>query len=305
MNRVISSPEPGQLDSSAVPAPGANVSPAADGPADAHELVIQPRLGWIAIDWRELWTSREILAFLILRDLKVRYKQTVLGVLWGVLQPLFTMVVFTVIFGNFAKIPSQGLPYAVFVFAGLLPWTFFANAVGAASQSLISQQALLTKIYLPRLFVPATAVGGGLVDLGISFVVFIGIMLWYGILPGWGFLAVPFLVLLTTAAALGVGLVLAALTITYRDFRYVVPFMIQSWMYLSPVIYPVEAVPKEWHAILALNPMAGIIDAFRSATLGLPWNSATLAVSTASAIVILAFGLFYFRKTERRFADVA
>jgi lipopolysaccharide transport system permease protein len=271
----------------------------------APELIIEARPGWIAVDWRELWDSREILGFLILRDLKVRYKQTVLGVLWAALQPLATMAIFTVIFGNFAKIPSQGLPYAVFVFAGLLPWTFFSNGVGSASQSLLAQQHLLTKIYLPRLFVPATAIGSGLVDLGISLVVFVGIMLWYGMLPGWGFLALPLLVVLTTAAALGVGMALAALTITYRDFRYVVPFMVQSWMYISPVIYPVESVPGHWRWLLALNPMTGVIGGFRSATLGRPWDLTTFAISTASAVVLFVFGLYYFRKTERRFADVA
>jgi lipopolysaccharide transport system permease protein len=273
--------------------------------AAPRDLVIEARPGWIAIDWRELWDSREILAFLIIRDAKVRYKQTVLGVLWAALQPLATMLIFTVIFGQFAKIPSEGLPYAVFVFAGLLPWSFFANSVGQASQSLLSQQALLTKIYLPRLFVPGSAVGGALIDLAISGVVFLGIMLYYGIMPGWGFLAIPLLVLLATAAALGVGLSLAALTVTYRDFRYVVPFMIQSWMYISPVIYPVSVVPPKWQWLLALNPMAGVIDAFRSALLGLPWNFTTLAISSVSSLVILVFGLFYFRKTERRFADVA
>lgn len=276
--------------------------------APAHgvkELVIRPRSGWIAIDWSELWESRELLVFLILRDIKVRYKQTVLGVAWAVLQPLFTMVIFTIIFGRFAKIPSDGLPYAVFVFAGLLPWTFFSNALSQASQSLVNQQALLTKIYLPRLFVPAAPIGGGLIDLGVSFGVFACIMFFYRSTPGWGVLALPFLVLLTAVAALGVGLALAALTVTYRDFRYVVPFMIQSWMYLSPVIYPVSIVPQEWHWVLALNPMAGIIDAFRSSLFGLPWNPLTLAVSTASALILLAYGLFYFRKTERRFADVA
>jgi lipopolysaccharide transport system permease protein len=252
-----------------------------------------------------LWDSRELLLFLVLRDVKVRYKQTVLGVLWAALQPLATMLIFTVIFGRFAKIPSEGFPYAIFVFAGLLPWTFFANAVSQASQSLINQQALLTKIYLPRLFVPGAAIGGGLVDLAISGMVFVGIMFYYSVAPGWGFIAVPVLVLLTGAAALGVGLSLAALTVTYRDFRYVVPFMIQSWLYISPVIYPVSVVPAKWQWALALNPMAGMIDAFRSALLGLPWNLTTLAVSSASAIVILVFGLFYFRKTERRFADVA
>lgn len=280
-------------------------APLPDQGAAARDLIIQPRPGWIAIDWRELWESREILAFLILRDVKVRYKQTVLGILWAVLQPLFTMVIFTIIFGRFAKIPSEGLPYAIFVFAGLLPWTFFSNSVSQASQSLVNQQALLTKIYLPRLFVPGSAVGGALVDLGISAVVFLGIMVFYSVAPGWGFLAVPFLVLLTTFAALGVGLSLAALTVTYRDFRYVVPFMIQSWMYVSPVIYPVSVVPREWQWALALNPMAGLIDGFRSALLGLPWNLTTLTVSSVSSIAILVFGLFYFRKTERRFADVA
>jgi lipopolysaccharide transport system permease protein len=286
-------------------------SPAVPGSAGARnassapELIIEARPGWIAIDWRELWNSREILGFLILRDLKVRYKQTVLGVLWAALQPVATMVIFTVIFGNFAKIPSQGLPYAVFVFAGLLPWTFFSNGVGSASQSLLAQQHLLTKIYLPRLFVPATAIGSGLVDLGVSLIVFVGIMLWYGMLPGWGFLAVPLLVVLTTAAALGVGMALAALTITYRDFRYVVPFMVQSWMYISPVIYPVESVPGQWRWLLALNPMTGVIDGFRSATLSRPWDVTTVAISSASAVVLFVFGLYYFRKTERRFADIA
>ncbi|HUP08741.1 MAG TPA: ABC transporter permease [Caldimonas sp.] len=272
---------------------------------DSRTLVIQPRSGWIAIDWRELWDSREILGYLVLRDVKVRYKQTVLGVLWAVLQPLFTMVIFTIIFGRFAKIPSEGIPYAVFVFAGLLPWTYFSNAVTQASASLVNQQALLTKIYLPRLFVPGAAVGGGLIDLAISFIVFLGIMISFGVSPGWGFLALPLLVLLTTAAALGVGLVLAALTVSYRDFRYVVPFMIQSWMYLSPVIYPVSVVPQRWQWVLAINPMAGIIDGFRSALLERPWNFTTLTVSSVSSVLLLAYGLFYFRKTERRFADVA
>jgi len=286
--------------------PGAGqAEPDAHREDDSRALVIQPRNGWIPIDWRELWDAREILAYLVLRDVKVRYKQTVLGVLWAALQPLFTMVIFTVIFGRLAGIPSDGLPYAVFVFAGLLPWTYFSNAVSQASQSLVNQQALLTKIYLPRLFVPGAAIGGGLMDLGISFLVFLAIMAWYRVVPGWGFVALPLLVLLTTAAALGVGLVLAALTVTYRDFRYVVPFMIQSWMYVSPVIYPVSVVPPRWQWALAINPMVGVIDGFRSALLGLPWNLTTLTVSSLSACLMLTYGLFYFRKTERRFADIA
>lgn len=267
--------------------------------------VIQPRRGWIAIDWSELWEARELLYFLVLRDVSVRYKQTVLGVLWAVLQPLFSMLIFTVVFGKLAKMPSDGQPYAVFVYAGLLPWTFFANAVTGASQSLVNQQSLLTKIYLPRLFVPSASVGGGLVDLLVSFGVLACVMLFYGVSPGSGVLALPFLVLLTIIAALGVGLALAAITVTYRDFRYVIPFMVQAWMYISPVIYPVSLVPAKWQWLLAINPMVGIIDAFRSSLLDQPWNWLTLLISTLSASVMFAYGLFFFRKTERRFADVA
>ena len=273
--------------------------------ASQVETIIRPRPGWIAIDWRELWDSRELLAFLVWRDISVRYKQTVLGLAWAILQPVFTMVVFTVIFGNLAKMPSHGAPSPIFVYAGLLPWMFLSTAVTGASQSLVNQQALLTKIYLPRLFVPAASVGGGLVDLAVSFGVFAILMAIYGVMPGWGVLAVPFLVLLTLVASLGVGLALAALTVTYRDFRYVIPFMIQAWMYLSPVIYPVTLVPPKWQLLLAVNPMVGIIDGFRSALLGTPWNLPALAISTGCACTSLLFGLFYFRKTERRFADVA
>ena len=269
------------------------------------ETVIRPRHGWIAIDWAELWEARELLYFLVLRDITVRYKQTVLGVAWAVLQPLFSMLIFTVIFGKLAKLPSDGHPYAVFVYAGLLPWMFFSTAVSSASQSLVNQQSLLTKIYLPRLFVPAASIGGGLVDFAVSFVVFVGLLAVYRVVPGWGVLALPGLVLVTAMAALGVGLSLAAVTVTYRDFRYVIPFMVQAWMYLSPVIYPVSIVPPDWQWLLAINPMVGIIDGFRAAFLGAPWNLTTLGVSTASATVMLIFGLFHFRKTERRFADVA
>ena len=272
---------------------------------EVRRLVIRPRSGWIAIDWRELWESRELLYFLVLRDVKVRYKQTVLGVAWAVLQPLFTMLIFTLIFGRFAKIPSDGVPYALFVFAGLLPWTFFSNNISQASMSLMNQQSLLTKIYLPRLFIPSSSIGSGLIDLLVSFGVFAMLMIYYGVGLGPGVLAVPFLVLMTAAASLGIGLWLAALIVTYRDFRYVVPFLVQSWLYLSPVIYPVSMVPAKWQPLLAINPMAGIIDGFRSALLGLPWNYTTIGISTVSSLVLLAFGLGYFRKTERSFADVA
>ena len=293
--------------SSELPRPREADSPKAPerAPESTRELIIRPRSGWISIDWRELWEARELLYFLVLRDIKVRYKQTVLGVAWAVLQPLFTMIIFTVIFGRFAKIPSDGLPYAVFVFAGLLPWTFFSNNISQASVSLVNQQSLLTKIYLPRVFVPASAIGSGLIDLTVSFVIFAGLMLYYQVSLSPRILAVPLLVLLTAAASLGAGLALAALIVTYRDFRYVVPFLIQSLLYLSPVIYPVSMVPVQWQPLLALNPMGGIIDGFRSALLGLPWNPVTLIVSSISALILLAYGLFYFRKTERVFADVA
>ena len=272
--------------------------------AEPDEFVIRARKGWIPLDWAELVHYRELLYFLIWRDVKVRYKQTLLGVAWAVLQPVFGMVVFTIIFGNFAKIPSDGMPYAVFVYAGLLPWTFFSNGVSQAGQSLISQQNLLTKIYFPRLFVPAAAIGVALVDLAISFAVMAGIMAWYRVMPGWGVLWLPLLVILTTLAGLGIGLVLAALTVTYRDVRFVIPFMMQAWMYLSPVVYPVTMVPEKYRWALALNPMAGIIDGYRSAILGTPWKPGTLAISSAVAMAVFVFGLYYFKKTERRFADI-
>lgn len=269
------------------------------------EIVIRPGRGWCRLDWRELLDRRELLFFLVWRDVKVRYKQTVLGVAWAVLQPVLTMVIFTVIFGEFAKIPSEGLPYAVFVYAGLLPWTFFANGVNQAGQSLVQHQQLMTKVYFPRLFVPAAAVGCGLVDLAISFVLYAAILLGYGITPQWGWLFLPPLVLLTLMAALGLGCTLAALTVTYRDFRYLAPFMIQVLMYVSPVIYPVSMVPPRYHWVLALNPMAGIIDAFRSAILGKPWNLVTLSVSVAVSVVLFVCSVLYFSRTERRFADIA
>ena len=270
-----------------------------------RDLVIRPRAGWVSIDWRELWESRELLYFLVLRDIKVRYKQTVLGVVWAVLQPVFSMAIFAVIFGRFAKIPSDGIPYPIFVFAGLLPWTFFSNNVNQASMSLLNQQSLLTKIYLPRLFIPAASIGSGLIDLLISFGVLAVLMVYFGTGISWGLFAVPLLVVLAAAASLGVGLLLAALIVSYRDFRYVVPFLIQSWLYISPVIYPVSMVPERWQPVLALNPMAGIIDGFRSAILGLPWNTTTLGVSTLSSLLLLWLGMAYFRRTERGFADIA
>nr|WP_320010657.1 ABC transporter permease [uncultured Desulfobulbus sp.] len=270
-----------------------------------NETFIRPRKGWINIDWAELYRYRELLFFLTWRDILVRYKQTALGIAWAILQPVFMMLVFTVIFGKLAKIDSQGFPYAVFVYAGLLPWTFFSNAVSQSGLSLVNQQNLLTKIYFPRLFVPTASVGAGLVDLTLSFVVYGFILFCYGISPSPDVIWLPLLVLLTVLATLGFGYTLAALTVSYRDFRFLIPFMLQAMMYISPVIYPVKLVPSQYHWLLAINPMTGIIDAFRAAILGTPWNLITLLVSTTVTIGLFLFGLFFFRKTERRFADIA
>ena len=271
----------------------------------AEVTVIRPSAGWQAVDFRELWRRRELLYFLIWRDVKVRYKQTVMGAAWAVLQPLATMAVFTVVFGRLAKVSFDGSPYAVAVYAGLLPWMFFANTVSQAGVSLVNQAHLLTKIYFPRLFVPTACVGAGLVDWALSFAVYVCLMLWYARLPGWSVLLVPLLILLTLAAACGVGYVLASLTVVYRDFRFVVPFMVQIWMYLSAAPFPAELWGERYHRILAINPLFGIIKSFRSALLGTDVDWACLAISGLVAVAVFLFGLYYFRRTERRFADVA
>jgi lipopolysaccharide transport system permease protein len=289
------------LESAGIAVPSAN----AGADAEAEELVIQASRGWIGIDLPELWRFRELLYFLVWRDFKVRYKQTVLGIAWAVLQPVFNMVVFTIIFGHLAHISSEGTPYAVFVYAGLLPWTFFSASVNLAGLSLVNQQNLLTKVYFPRLFVPAASIGAGLVDLAISFGIYAIILLGYRQVPSWQIVYLPLLILLTVIATLGFSFLLAALTVSYRDFRFVIPFMLQAMMYISPVVYPVSMVPARWQWLLALNPMAGIIDAYRCAILGKPWNIATLSVSTLSTIALFTLGVFYFKKTERRFADIA
>lgn len=279
-------------------------------PAESPELVLRARHGWIAVDWQELFQFRELLYFLVWRDVKVRYKQTALGVAWAVLVPAFGMIVFTVIFGNFADMKRElppGMNYAVFVYAGLLPWTFFATAISPGGMSLVNQQQLLTKIYFPRLFVPAATVGGALVDLTISSGVMALLMAWYHVAPTWGILALPPLLVLLCLASLGVAFGLSALAVSYRDFRFILPFLAQAWMYLSPVIYPVRVVPIRFQWILALNPMCGIIGGFRAALLGQyqAWDALNLTISSVSAVVLFVLGLFYFRRTERRFADIA
>ncbi len=267
--------------------------------------LIRPGRGWQALNVGELWRYRELLFFLAWRDIKVRYKQTVLGVAWAVLQPVLATIVFAVFFGRLGGLDQHTtLPYPVFVYAGMLAWGFFAEAVSQASQSLIASANLLTKVYFPRLLVPAAAVAGLLVDFAISLAVMAVLMGFYGIAPKATVFIVPLLMLATVVAALGVGMLLAALTVTYRDFRYIVPFLLQIWMFASPVAYPLTLVPERWRIAYSLNPLAGIIDGFRSCLLGEPIQTMSVAISTCVAVILLIAGAAWFRRWERRFADI-
>ncbi len=268
--------------------------------------VLQRRSGWQAIDLRELWRYRELLYFLTWRDIKVRYKQAVLGAAWAVLQPLATMLVFTLFFRRFGEDVPQDMPYSLFVFCGLLPWIFFANAIGSAGQSVVGSQNLVTKIYFPRILIPAGAVGAGVVDFAIGCGMLAALMCWHQALPGWGVLLAPLLVLGLVTAALGVGTLLAALTVGFRDFRYVIPFMTQMWMFATPTIYMEvgNVLGPRWQAVLPLNPAYGLIENFRAAVLGRPFNLYSLAVSSTVSIALLLVGCLYFRRVERSFADV-
>jgi lipopolysaccharide transport system permease protein len=266
--------------------------------------VIEPKSGWLGIDLRELWHYRELLYFLVWRDFKARYKQSLLGIGWAVIRPLVSMVIFSLIFGKLANMPSDGVPYPIFSYAGLLPWTLFAGATTAAAVSVVAQSTLLTKIYFPRLYIPVGNVGVTIVDFAMASLVYVGIMIYFQYAPGWLALLLPVLILLTLMASLGVGLILASLSVTYRDFQSVTPFLMQTWMYLSPVVFPISIVPDGYRWILALNPMTGIINSFRSALLGTPMDWSTLAISATVSVTSFFFGLYYFRRFERRFADV-
>jgi len=269
-----------------------------------HVTIIEPQKGWRTLDLKELWAYRELLWVLTMRDVKVRYKQTVLGFTWAIIQPVMMMVVFSIFFGRLAQMPSDGFPYPIFVYAGLLPWTFFANAIGTSGSSLIGSAQLVSKVYFPRLIIPLASIGAGLVDLAISTCILLALMAWYGV--GWSLnlLMAPLLVAGVVFAALGVGTFLSALTVAYRDFRYVIPFMIQFWMFATPVVYPASLVPADWRWLFNLNPMAGIIEGFRSAFLGKPFDFVALAISFGVAFVLFLAGVAYFEKVERRFADI-
>jgi lipopolysaccharide transport system permease protein len=281
------------------------VSTPVEHDVDFPEMIIRPRSGWIGINWREMWSHRELLGFLIWRDISVRYKQTALGPAWAVFQPMIMMAIFTLIFGRFAKIDSLGFPYAVFVFPGLIPWSLFSQGMPQAALSLINQQQMLTKVYFPRLFVPIAAAAVFVVDLLISLALYAIVLLYYGVVPSWGTLWLLFLIPLTIIATLAIGVMMAALTVFYRDFKHVVPFMVQIMMYTTPVVFPSSILGPRWQALLSLNPMFGIVNAYRSAILGVRWNIPSLAISTASALVLFVFAIFYFRRVERHFADIA
>jgi len=274
---------------------------------DGDLVVYERKRGWTALDLRELWKYRELLYFLTWRDILVRYKQAVLGVAWAVLQPLLTMIVFTVVFNKILGIqsPASDLPYAVFSFAGLLPWQFFAGALSRSGVSLVGNANLLSKVYFPRLVIPFSAVLAGLVDLGISFLVLIGLMAAYGIVPTWHAVFLPLFVVLALATALGVSLWLSALNVLYRDVQYVIPFLVQLWMFVSPVIYPIDKIPAgPLRVAFALNPMTGVIGGFRWALLGQEFPGGYMWISTVVVAVLLFGGLFYFKRMERVFADV-
>jgi lipopolysaccharide transport system permease protein len=272
---------------------------------DIPLTVIEPSKGWIPVDLKEIWKYRELLYFLTKREIQVRYKQTVLGALWAIIQPVLTMVVFTLFFGRLAKMPSDGIPYPIFVYAGLLPWTYFANALSNSGNSLVGSANLISKVYFPRIIIPGSASLAGLLDFFVAMVVLFVMMAYYDFVPGVEILLFPFLIGLTFLCAVGVGLWFSALNVQYRDIRYVIPFLIQLWMFVSPVIYPVSLVPQNYQWVLALNPMGGVIRAYRASLLGhQPVDWLLLGISTGIIIMIFTIGMYYFRRMEKTFADV-
>jgi homopolymeric O-antigen transport system permease protein len=272
---------------------------------DSPLIVIRPSKGWVSLKFRELWEYRELLYFLTWRDLKVRYKQTLLGAAWAIIQPFLTMVVFSIFFGRLAKIPSDGLPYPIFSYAALVPWTFFANGLTQSSNSLVGNSNLIKKVYFPRLVVPIAAVIGGLPDFGLSFLMLLLMMVYFGIYPTSAVVWLPALSLLAFITALGVGLWMSALNVKYRDVRYVIPFLTQFWLFATPIAYPSSLLNEPWRTIYGLNPMVGVVEGFRWALLGTASKPGPLIfVSVLTSVAVLITGAFYFRRMEKTFADV-
>ena len=275
--------------------------------SEPRTIILRPSRGFSFLDFRELWIYRELVYFLTWRSLKVRYKQTVLGAVWAVLEPFLTMVVFTIFFGNLAKVGSDNIPYPIWSYAGLLPWGLFSKALSNASRSLVANSHMITKIYFPRIILPLSSILAGLVDFAIAFVVLIGMMLFYKQFPTSAVWTLPLFLLLAMITALGVALWLSALNVKYRDVGYILPFLTQFWLFITPVVYPSSQIPEQWRLIYGLNPMTGVVEGFRWALLGInpqPTFFPMLAVSAAMAIVVLFTGILYFRRMERGFADM-
>lgn len=273
--------------------------------AEHFDLIIEPRQS-VRYFWRDLWKYRELFFFLSWRDVLVQYKQTVVGVLWSILRPLLTMLVLTFVFGRLARLPAEGIPYPALVFCGMLPWNFFATTLSESSHSLVGSANLITKIYFPRLIIPASTLLVGLVDFLISFVILCGLLGWYGLWPTWHWLAIPFFMLSACAAALGAGLWFAAWNVKFRDFRYIIPFVVQFGLYVSPVGFSSTIIPAAWRPVYAFNPMAGVIDGFRWSLLGgrTTLDGTSVTISILVAITLLVSGIWHFRRVERGFADV-
>ncbi|MEW6734869.1 MAG: ABC transporter permease [Acidobacteriota bacterium] len=267
-------------------------------------VVINASRRRVTLNLHDLWAYRELLYFLTWRDIKVRYKQTLLGATWAIIQPLFTMIIFTLFFGKLARIPSDNIPYPIFAYAGLLPWTFFANAVTNSGNSLIGSSNLIAKVYFPRLIIPGAAVAAGLLDFAIAFVILVVLMGYYGIGLSWYVVLLPGLVVLTALLALGVGLWMSAMNVKYRDVRYAMPFLIQLWMFATPIIYPSSLVPAQWRRLLALNPLTGIIEGYRAALIGQPLDWLALSLSGVITLLLLAYSAYTFRRMEKEFADI-
>lgn len=266
---------------------------------------LQPSNGWRALNLREFWRYRELLYFLSWRDIKVRYKQTALGALWAILQPFLTMLIFSLFFGNLAKMPSDGIPYPIFAFAALVPWTFFSNGLTQSGNSLVQSAGMLKKVYFPRLIVPISSILSGVVDFLFAFLVLIGLMFWYGIAPTANVVWLPFLLLLAFGTALGVGLWLSAMNVQFRDVRYTIPFLAQFWLFATPIAYPSSLLSEPWRTIYGINPMVGVVEGFRWALLGTATAPGPLIiVSALTMLTILITGMFYFRRMESTFADV-
>jgi len=268
-------------------------------------LVIKPSKGWRHINIGEIWRYRELLYFLAWRDIKVRYKQTVLGAAWAIIQPFFTMVIFSIFFGRLAHIPSDGIPYPLFAYAALVPWTFFANGLTQSTNSLVTSANLIRKIYFPRLLLPVSAVISGVIDFALAFIVLLGMMLFYGVVPTGNIIYLPALLLLALITSLGVGIWLTAMNVQFRDVRYVVPFLVQAWLFATPIAYPSSLLSDKWQIVYGLNPMVGVVEGFRWALLGTDTQPGSMIfVSAAVSIFLFVTGLFYFRRMEKSFADV-